>query len=66
MVGDGYRTGTGCTEALGPYGSPMQQPQGTINRAFAHQSHKSAKLAIHHVFSTSLPEPVSATDDLWL
>uniref|UniRef100_A0ACD5UEF8 Uncharacterized protein n=1 Tax=Avena sativa TaxID=4498 RepID=A0ACD5UEF8_AVESA len=27
-IGDGYRTGTGCTEGLNPSGSPMQQPQG--------------------------------------
>ncbi|KAM0874797.1 hypothetical protein ACQ4PT_037196 [Festuca glaucescens] len=29
MTGDGYRTGTGCTEALTTSGSPMQQPQGS-------------------------------------
>ncbi|KAF7010874.1 hypothetical protein CFC21_025239 [Triticum aestivum] len=27
-IGDGYMTGTNCTEALSPSGSPMQQPQG--------------------------------------
>ncbi|CAM0903014.1 unnamed protein product [Alopecurus aequalis] len=28
LIGDGYRTGTSCTEALMTSGSPMQQPQG--------------------------------------
>jgi len=28
LIGDGYKTGTNCTEPLSPSGSPMQQPQG--------------------------------------
>ncbi|VAH51531.1 unnamed protein product [Triticum turgidum subsp. durum] len=28
LIGDGYKKGTGCTEALHPSGSPMQQSQG--------------------------------------